>query len=95
MVHGTLIHMNDSYYSNTVQKYVHVSRWSTTTWSFLGHREVTEWYHDATLTIREAQEKDCLYWVPKNCERWPEDTPKAAEANLRRVEVYEPTLTSD
>ena len=50
-------------------------------------------YHDAT--IREAEEKNCLYWVPKNCERWPEDTLKAAEANLRRVEEYEATLSSD
>ena len=50
-------------------------------------------YHNAT--IREAKEKACLYNVPKNCERWPEDTLKAAEANLRMIEEYEATLTSD
>ena len=87
--------MYESYYTIALQKYVHVSRWSTTTRSSLGHRAVTKWYHDATSTIREAQKKDCLYWVPKNCERWPEDTLKAAEANLRRVEECEATLKSD
>ena len=45
--------------------------------------------------MRQAQEKNCLYYVPKNCERWPEDTLKAAEANLRMIEEYEATLTSD
>ena len=55
---------------------------------------MTAWLVEATLTIREAEEKNCLYRVPKDCERWPEDTLKAAEANLRRLE-YEATLTSD
>ena len=50
-------------------------------------------YHDAT--IREAAEKKCLYRVPKNCERWPQGGLKAAEANLRMIEEYEATLTSD
>ena len=62
------------------------------TCSFLGHRLVI-FYHNAT--IREAKEKACLYSVSKNCERWPEDTLKAAEANLRMIEEYEATLTSD
>ena len=62
------------------------------TCSFLGHRLVI-FYHDAT--IREAAEKKCLYRVPKNCERWPQGGLKAAEANLRMIEEYEATLTSD
>ena len=65
------------------------------TWSFVGHRLVIAFYRYATSTMRQAQEKNCLYYVPKNCERWPEDTLKAAEANLRRVEEYEATLSSD
>ena len=59
------------------------------TCSFLGHRLI----HNAT--IREAQEKNCLYNVSENCELWPEDTLEAAKENLRGVEEYEATLKSD
>ena len=62
------------------------------TCSFLGHRLVI-FFDDAT--IRESKEKDCLYWVPKNCERWPEGGLKAAEANLRWILEYEAAPTSD
>ena len=56
---------------------------------------MTAWYHDATLTELEVLERDCLYRVPEDCERWPEDMLYAAELNLRRLEVYKATLTSD
>ena len=85
--------MYDSYYSIALQKYLHVGSEHNhslcCTWLFLGHRLI----HNAT--IREAQEKNCLYIVLKDCERWPEGTLKAAKMNLRRVEEYEATLTSD
>ena len=62
------------------------------TCSFSGRRLVI-FFHDAT--IRESKEKDCLYWVPKNCERWPEGGLKAAEANLRWIMENEAAPTSD
>ena len=63
------------------------------TWSFLGYRAGITFYRDAI--IRDVLEKDCLHRVRKDVERWPEDTRKAAEANLRRVEENEATFTSD